>query len=184
MFYVILLFAAVKRDRSRGRERTVSGGQPSLKGDGRRYRTQSGSEQKSPKPDRKVKKKLPKPERKRSISIGENKNDKNVTGSPKKDRNRKLSTNEASSVTNEEKSDSKIGSFSRRERKGSTDGRAQRKPGLSPKERKRSTSESKQRKDKYQHHYRMHRIKFFDYEPQSINCIACDEKNNRLALSR
>lgn len=34
------------------------------------------------------------------------------------------------------------------------------------------------------HSYRMHRVKFFDYEPQAINCIACDATNNRLALSR
>ncbi|XP_067936247.1 U3 small nucleolar RNA-associated protein 4 homolog [Watersipora subatra] len=34
------------------------------------------------------------------------------------------------------------------------------------------------------HSYRMHRVKFFEYEPQSINCIACDNANNRLALSR
>lgn len=58
-------------------------------------------------------------------------------------------------------------------------------------ERRRSTSvgESKRKKQvevtpKQHYSYRMHRVKFFDYEPQPINCIACDETNHRLALSR
>ena len=63
------------------------------------------------------------------------------------------------------------------------------KPAGSPRERRRtaSTSEEKQRKqaETTQHHsYRMHRVKFFEYEPQAINCIACDKANNRLAVSR
>ena len=135
-----------------------------------------------------------KSQRARTISSSEQKSPKQSvqsTESPKLSKRLNLSSSNLDGEENSserkrtvsssrDNSGSRSGPSPRVERRRSSDNKSEK----SVRRRSMSVGDTREKKEKQQHQYRMHRIKFFDYEPQAINCIACDEKNNRIALSR
>jgi len=119
---------------------------------------------------RKLSSSQPGPERKRHNSLSQNVEKLTIDN-----RSRKASTSQGAVSPKHER---------HRSASAGRDGERKRSNSMSEGGRQRHRSREDNREQRVFHAYRMHRVKMFNYTSHFINCLAGDQHNNRIALSR